>query len=76
MRTARVSRWIPALLVLAACGPFKEAPREGDPIREDEEVTPASAVYADEEPEPPADGETPSEPAEPPPSDDAGGDGL
>ena len=58
MRTARVSRWIPALLALAACGPLKEAPVGGDPAREDDETTAAHGVY-----EPP--------PAEEPPADEA-----
>jgi len=55
MPPARVSRWIPLLAVLAACGPFKEAPLEGDPVREDDPVTPASAVYEAEPSEDDAD---------------------
>ena len=51
MRTARVSRLIPALLLLTGCGPFKEKPLEGDPVREELTTTAATSVYRVEEAE-------------------------
>ena len=72
MRTARVSPLIPALLLLAGCGPFKEKPLEGDPVREDTESTAASAVYdVDEGDMPETTEEMPADEGMPAESDDA-----